>query len=181
MTHFGAKFLSEKKLIEIPFGSRGVNCLIKENVGLYFTENIYLGNNIRIDDRVIMIASSADAPIIIESFVHIAAGCYIVGKGGVHIKEHSTLGPNVSIFSASDDYNGFYVGGAVSTLPKKLTCEKVTIGPNAIVGSSSVLLPGCILDKNCSLGALSLLKLKTAKNCVYAGTPAKKLATKRKN
>jgi len=178
MTHFGPTFLSKDALAKIPFSRIGENCLIKENVGFYFTENIILGSNIRIDDKVIIIASSSEKPVFIDDYVHIASGCYLVGKGGIHIKAHSTLGPNVSIFSASDDYTGDFVGGAVSPLLKNLSTDKVEIGPKAIVGSSAILMPGSILGENSSLGALSMLRTKTKKNEIYAGIPAKKIREK---
>ena len=179
MIHFGPTFLSKDALAKITFGGIGKNCLIKENVGFYFTENIFLGSNIRIDDNVIIIASSSEAPVVIDDYVHIASGCYLVGKGGIHIQAHTTLGPNVSIFSASDDYTSDYVGGAVSPLPKKLLIDKVDIGPKAIVGTSAVLMPGAKLGENCSLGALSMLKTKTKKHEIYAGIPAKKICEKK--
>ena len=56
--HLGTSFFSQKELKKFNFFSLGKNVLIKKNVGFYFVENICIGNNTRIDDNVIIVASN---------------------------------------------------------------------------------------------------------------------------
>ena len=61
--HIGTSFYSEKELRQFRFRSIGKNVFIKKNVGLYFIENISIGNNVRIDDNVIIVASNKKNPV----------------------------------------------------------------------------------------------------------------------
>lgn len=56
--HIGASFYSNEELRKFKFASIGQNVLIKKNACLYFTENISIGSNVRIDDNVIIVASN---------------------------------------------------------------------------------------------------------------------------
>ena len=104
--HIGTLYYSEKELKKIKFLSFGKNILIKKNAALYFTENISLGNNIRIDDNVIIVASNKKNPVKIGNYVHVASNCYLAGSSGIEMMDFTTLAPGVLMFSGSDDYSG---------------------------------------------------------------------------
>jgi galactoside O-acetyltransferase len=62
------------------------------------------------------------------------------------------------------------------TLPKHVTnvkIAKVVLENHVIVGSTSVVLPGCVLGEGVAVGALSLVTASLAPWGIYAGTPAK--------
>ena len=61
--HVGISFYTEKELKKFNFLYIGKNVLIKKNVSLYFTENISIGSNVRIDDNVIVVASNKKTPV----------------------------------------------------------------------------------------------------------------------
>ena len=180
--HIGIPFYSEKELKKFKFRSIGKNVLIKKNVSLYFIENISIGNNVRIDDNVIIVASSKEKPIKIGNYVHIAGNCYLAGSGGIEMMDFTTLAPGVLIFSGSDDYSGKkltnpmvgkpYIGGKIG---------KVTLCKHVIIGASSVVLPNVTIKQGSSVGALSLVNKDLKDWGVYFGIPVKKMKNRHKN
>jgi len=180
--HIGASFFSEKELKQSKFRSIGRNVLIKKNVSLYFVENISIGNNVRIDDNVIIVASKKNSPVRIGNYIHIASNCYLAGSDGIEIMDFTTLAPGVLIFSGSDDYSGKkltnpmvgnpYVGGKSG---------KVTLCKHVIIGAGSVVLPDVTIKQGSSVGALSLIKKDLNPWGVYSGIPAKKIKNRHKD
>jgi galactoside O-acetyltransferase len=180
--HIGASFFSEKELKQFKFRSIGNNVFIKKNVGMYFIENISIGNNVRIDDNVIIVASKKKSPVRIGNYIHLASNCYLAGSDGIEIMDFTTLAPGVLIFSGSDDYSGKkltnpmvgnpYVGGKSG---------KVTLCKHVIIGAGSVVLPDVTIKQGSSVGALSLVKKDLNPWGVYSGIPAKKIKNRHKD
>ena len=180
--HIGASFFSEKELKQFKFKSIGKNVFIKKNVGMFFIENISIGNNVRIDDNVIIVASKKNSPVKIGNYVHIASNCYLAGSDGIDMMDFTTLAPGVLIFSGSDDYSGKkltnpmvgnpYVGGKSG---------KVTLCKHVIIGAGSVVLPDVTIKQGSSVGALSLVNKDLNPWGVYSGIPAKKIKSRYKD
>jgi len=172
--HIGEKFYSDQDLKNFGFKFIGNNVKIKKNVGIFFTENVSIGNNVRIDDFTIIVASGSD--VIIGNNVHIAANCYIAGSDGFEMKDFSGLAPGVMIFSGSDDYSGKKLTNP--TIPKKYTggiCGKVTLEKHVIIGAGAVVLPKLTIGEGASVGALSLVNKTLKPWGVYFGLPVKRL------
>jgi len=172
--HIGEKFYSDQDLKNFGFKSIGNNVKIKKNVGIFFTENVSIGNNVRIDDFTIIVASGSD--VIIGNNIHIAANCYIAGSDGFEMKDFSGLAPGVMIFSGSDDYSGKKLTNP--TIPKKYTggvCGKVTLEKHVIIGAGAVVLPMLTIGEGVSVGALSLVNKTLKPWGVYFGLPVKRL------
>ena len=180
--HIGTSFYSEKELRQFRFRSIGKNVFIKKNVGLYFIENISIGNNVRIDDNVIIVASNKKNPVMIGNYIHIASNCYLAGSDGIEMMDFTTLAPGVLIFSGSDDYSGkkltnplvgrSYIGGKSG---------KVTLGKHVIIGAGSIVLPDVTIKQGSSVGALSLVNKDLNPWGVYAGIPVKKIKSRLKD
>jgi acetyltransferase-like isoleucine patch superfamily enzyme len=180
--HVGIPFYTEKELKKFNFLHLGKNVLIKKNVGLYFTENISIGSNVRIDDNVIVVASNKKTPVKIGSNVHIASNCYLAGSNGIEMMDFTGLAPGVLIFSASDDYSGKkltnptvdkkYIGGKVG---------KIVLCKHVIIGAHSVILPKVTINQGSSVGALSLVNKNLDAWGIYFGVPVKKLKSRSKN
>jgi galactoside O-acetyltransferase len=180
--HIGASFFSEKELKQFKFKSIGKNVFIKKNVGMFFIENISIGNNVRIDDNVIIVASKKNSPVKIGNYIHIASNCYLAGSDGIDMMDFTTLAPGVLIFSGSDDYSGKkltnpmvgnpYVGGKSG---------KVTLCKHVIIGAGSVVLPDVTIKQGSSVGALSLVNKDLNPWGVYSGVPAKKIKSRYKD
>jgi galactoside O-acetyltransferase len=179
--NIGASFYSEKELKKFKFRSIGKNVFIKKNVGMFFIENISIGSNVRIDDNVIIVASSKENPVKIGNYVHIASNCYLAGSAGIEMSDFSGLATGVQIFSASDDYSGKkltnptvgkpYIGGKSG---------KVTLGKHVIIGAGSIILPDVTIKQGSSVGALSLVSKDLEEWGVYFGIPVKKIKNRHK-
>lgn len=76
--------LNKKKLSQIGFGKIGKNIFISKNVTIIGANNIYLGNDIRIDDYTII--SAKKGKIIIGSNVHIGGQTYLGCSGELRLK-----------------------------------------------------------------------------------------------
>ena len=174
--HLGTSYYTEEELKKFKFLSIGRDVFIKKNVGLYFIENISIGNNVRIDDNVIIVASNRKSPVSIGNYIHIASNCYLAGSDGIEMMDFVTLAPGVMIFSGSDDYSGKklsnpmvgrpYIGGKSG---------KITLCKHVIIGAGSVVLPDVIIKQGSSVGALSLVNKSLNAWGVFCGVPAKKI------
>ena len=177
--HLGSEFYTDEELSHLPFKHIGSNVKIKKTAGLYFVENISLGDNVRIDDFSIIVASTNLT--FISSNVHIASHCYIAASGGFTMNAFSGLAPGVCIFTGSDDYSGKKLTNP--TVPKKYTggtTAPVILGRHVIIGTNSVILPGVNIDDGSSVGAQSLVTKSLDAWGVYFGSPVRKIKNRSK-
>lgn len=180
--HIGTLFYSVKELKQFKFRSIGKNVLIKKNVGMFFIENISIGNNVRIDDNVIIVASKKGSSVKIGNNVHIASNCYLAGSHGIEMMDFTTLAPGVLIFSGSDDYSGKKLTNP--TVGKPYTggkSGKVILCKHVIIGANSVVLPNVKIKEGSSVGALSLVNKDLNSWGIYFGIPVKKIKSRYKN
>lgn len=178
--HIGADFYSLEEIEGFGFKSLGKNVKIKKNASIYFSENVQIGDNVRIDDFSIIVASNNITTI--GSNVHIAAHCYIAASEGFEMKDFSGLAPGVNIFTGSDDYSGekmtnptidkVYTGGAKGT---------VVINRHCIIGSGAVILPNVTIGEGAAVGALTLVNKSLSPWGIYFGIPAKKIKNRSQN
>lgn len=170
----GGRYLTEEELRPLGFRRVGRRVRIHERASVYGASMISLGDDVRIDDFTVIIATGA---LDIGSWVSIPNFCFIGAKFGVRIDDFVTLAPGVKIFTASDDYHGDVLTGPV--VPAELTGG--TKGPvwlqrHVLIGAGTVVLPGCTLAEGASVGALSLVKTDLDPWAMYAGVPARRLA-----
>lgn len=158
------------ELKKLKFKYLGKNVLISKKCSLINTQNISIGDNSRVDDYCVL-----QGKIEIGKNVHITPMCLVGGgKLGVIIQDFSTLAYGVKIFSQSDDYiDGYMTGSTVKKHLKKDICKTVILEKFVIVGTNSVIFPGCILREGSAIGACSLIKEDTKSWGVYYGIPAK--------
>jgi dTDP-4-amino-4,6-dideoxy-D-glucose acyltransferase len=169
-------FLNSNDLLKIGFKSIGQNVLISDKVSIYNPENISIGNNVRIDDFVVL-----SSKIIIGNYIHI--GCYssLIGKEEIIIKDFCGISGRVSIYSSNDDYTGLAMTNP--TIPieyRRVINEKVILNKHVIIGSGSVILPGVEIGEGTSIGSLSLVKENCDEFSVYFGNPIKKIGNRMK-
>jgi galactoside O-acetyltransferase len=178
--HIGERFYTHEELAVAGFRHLGRNVKIKRSAGLFFTENITIGDNSRIDDFTIIVASRE--PVTIGMHVHIASHCYISGSDGFAMDDFSTLAPGVLIFTASDDYTGRKLTNP--TLPRHLIggpAGPIHLGRHVIVGAGTVILPDVTIGQGASVGAQSLVKKSLEEWGIYAGSPARYLRARSKD
>lgn len=178
MKHLGGEYFQREQLQEMGFAHVGLGAKVHSRASLYNVENIELGENSRIDDFCVVIATSR---VIIGNFVQLANYCFLGGSDGVQIGDFATLAPRVSVFSASDDYSGCHLTNP--TVPRELVGGErglVRIGRHSIVGAHSVILPGVNLAEGTAVGACSLIKSDTLSWGLYVGVPAVRLRDRQK-
>ncbi len=181
MNKMKSMFLTTQQLEELNFKSLGKNVSISSAASIVFPENISIGNNVRIDDFVHIIAPSPGF-LNIGNYVHIGAGAFLGCAGGIELLNFSGISQGVRIHSASDDYSGLFLTNP--TVPRELRrieTRPVSIGEHAIAGSGAVILPGANLETGVALGALSVAHKSLKEWGIYAGNPAKLISARSKN
>jgi acetyltransferase-like isoleucine patch superfamily enzyme len=177
--HIGASYFTDEELLTFGFKHIGKNVKIKRNVGIFFTENISIGDNVRIDDHTIIVASSHSTDI--GSYIHIASNCYIAASDGFEMGDFSGLAPGVMIFTGVSDYSGEKLTNpTVDRKYIKGPAGKVTIGRHATIGAGTVVMPRLTIGEGAAVGTCSLVRGNLAPWNVYSGNPAKKLWSRSK-
>lgn len=157
----------------------GKNVIIGKTVRIRYPELVEIGDNVIIDDFTYI-----STRLIIDSNVHIAAGCKIIGgpKTLVRFGQFSTLAPNVVVAAGSDDYIS---GIATPMVPEEykgnIEISDISFGKHCIVGSNSTVLPGANFEEGACLGAQSLVKNNLSSWQLYAGIPAKLIKARDKD
>lgn len=173
-------YLSKNEIEEIGFLSIGDNVKISRKASIYGATRISIGNDVRIDDFCIVSAGAGG--IALGSFIHIAAYSSIIGNERIEMMDFSGLSARVSVYSSSDDYSGKWMTNP--TIPDDFTNVNhapVTICKHVIVGAGSIILPGASLEIGVAVGALSLVKGRCKAFGVYFGSPARRIAERKKD
>ncbi|MGH8476704.1 MAG: acyltransferase [Methylococcales bacterium] len=138
---------------------------------LYSTEQMQIGDHVRIDDFSIL-----SGQVMIGSNVHIAAYCALFGTSGIKLDDFSGLSSRVTIYSVSDDYSGeSLTNPTVPVKYRKLDSRPVIVGRHCIIGSGAVILPGATLGEGVAVGAMSLVTQDLEPWNIYSGIPAKRI------
>jgi acetyltransferase-like isoleucine patch superfamily enzyme len=170
-------WLTNRQIKNMGFSNVGADVLLSDKASYYNCKNISLGNNIRIDDFSVL--SAGIGGINIGDYVHIAIYSSLIGAGNIELGDFCNISSRVSIYSSSDDFSGAAMTNPM--VPEKFTNvinSNVKIGPHVIIGSGSVILPGSILEIGVAVGALSLINQQCIAFGIYAGSPAKRVATR---
>lgn len=171
-------FYNQSDLISMGFKSIGQNVFISKKASIYGAKDISIGNNVRIDDFCILSGN-----ISIGNYVHIAPYSAIYGGDeGVEIKDFANISSRVSIYGKSDDYSGLTMTNPmIPDKYKNVENKMILIDRHVIIGTTSVVLPGSILQEGCAFGSFSLIKGDYKGWGVYAGIPAKRIKDRKKN
>ena len=175
-----SKYLDENDLKDFGFKFLGQNIRISSDARIYGQENISIGNNVRIDDFVIL--SAANGFISIGDFVFIARNSHLSGTLGIEIKDFASMAANSIIYSASDDYSGEYL--TAQAIPQEYTTQIggiVSVGKHVIIGSSTTIIGPCVIEEGCSIGAMSLVNKNTKSWGIYYGIPAKRMKERKRD
>lgn len=171
-------YLTQQELDKLNFKSLGRDVKVSDKASIYNADQIEIGDYSRIDDFCVL-----SGRIFIGRYVHITPMNLIAGgEKGVTIHDFCALAYNCQVFSQSDDYSGATMTN--SLVPKKFKAEiieEVIIKKHVIVGASSVILPGVVVEEGCSIGALSLVNKSTQSWGIYVGNPAKRLKDRKKD
>jgi acetyltransferase-like isoleucine patch superfamily enzyme len=176
---FAPSYYDEAELRTFGFHSVGDNVRVARSCTIIGIPNVSFGNNVRIDGGVVITAATARVEI--GSHVHIGGNGFLLGAGGISIGDFCTTSQGVKLYSGSDDYTGEYMTNP--TVPAEFTnvrLGRIVLKPHVIVGSTTVVLPGCLIGEGCAIGALSLVKSSLAPWGIYAGAPVRRLKARSK-
>jgi len=175
---FNSGYYTSEELKDFGFPFIGKNVKVAKDCSIVGLENIEIGDNSRIDSFSSIIAASGFVRI--GRYVHIGGGAYIGGAGGVTLNDFSGLSGGVNIYSASDDYSGRSLTNP--TVPAAYTGVKrapISLGRHVIIGSGSIVLPGCDLGEGVAVGALSLVNKNLGAWGIYSGVPCRLIAARK--
>lgn len=172
-------FLTQDQLKQLGLKSFGKNVLISDKASIYSPHLIEIGDNVRIDDFVVL---SPGTLLKLGSYIHIACYTSLIGKGEIILEDFVSLSGRVSVYSSSDDFSGrSLTNPTVPNEYKRVTSGKVHIKKHTIIGTSAVILPNVVIGMGCSIYAQSLIKSDCDELGVYSGNPAQKINTRLKN
>lgn len=153
--------------------SCGRNVIIGKTARIRHPELVELGDDVIIDDFTYI-----STRLVVDSCVHIASGCKLIGgrEALVTFGAFSTIAPGVVLAAGSDDYHG---GLATPMIPQEykgaMQLGQIRIARHSIVGANSVVMPDVVFGEGAVLGALSLAKKNLEPWGIYAGIPARRI------
>ncbi len=160
-------FYSDEELKELGLKSIGDSVLISKKASIYGASRISIGNNVRIDDFCIISGN-----VTIKDNVHISAYTGLYGGGEIIIGNNSGCSQRCTLISASDDFSGEYMIGAV--IPDQFT--NVTYGSIILedytqLGANTVVLPNVTIHEGAVVGAMSLVNRDLDEWTINYGVP----------
>lgn len=173
-----SNFYTKEELQNLGFKSVGENVLLSKKSSIYGAENISIGNNVRIDDFVIL-----SGYITIGNYVHISASSILLSKEeGIFISDFSCVSIGCKVLGSSDDFKGnALVGPCIPMEYRKVVSKPIRLEKFSLLGCGSTILPGGYLAEGVSVGASSLITHPTKPWGVYFGIPAKRMMERNKN
>lgn len=157
----------------------GKNVKVSKFVNIYKPSNLFLHDNIRIDDFTII---SCKGRVEIFNYVHIGPHCVITCATNIILNNYSCISAGVKLYGGCDDFSGDYMTNP--TVPSEylnVSIGNIILEEHALVGSSSVILPNVVLKQGTAIAALSLVKKDTEPWMIYGGVPAKPLKPRNQN
>lgn len=174
------RYYTEHDLKDFGFKSIGRNVRISSDARVYGAERISIGDDVRIDDFVML--ATGEGYIAIGNACYIARCCNLTGTFGIQMHDYSSMAANTVIYSASDDYSGDFM--TAQAIPKEFTKfvgGKVTLGRHVIIGASSVIIGAADIGEGCSLGAVTVVVNKNLDPWgMYVGNPARRVKERRR-
>ena len=156
--------------------SVGADVIIWEKAQIIGAEHISVGDRVIIDDFVLLMATE---PMVIGSFVHIAAATTVMGGGSFSMGDFATLSGGVRVYTGTDDYlGGSMVNSTVPAPWRTPTRSMVRLDRHSVIGAGSVVLPGVTIGEGAAVGAMSLVTGDCDPWTVYVGAPAKPLKSR---
>jgi galactoside O-acetyltransferase len=173
------------------FGKCGDNLQISKGVIFEGIKNIYIGDNVWIDNYCILIAGKVDfnsdevkildnknflfneGELHLGSNIHIAPQCIIQSHAGISIGDYFTASAGSKIYSLSNDVQKCHFG-THSDMKKGYVLSPISISDNVWLGLNAVVLGGNI-EKNCFIATNSVVLKDISENSFVAGNPGKKM------
>jgi acetyltransferase-like isoleucine patch superfamily enzyme len=157
------------------FHEVGENVLVSTRAVFYEPEKMRIGDHSRIDDFCLL-----SGRVSMGRNVHLAAYTHVAGgRLGVTFEDFSGCAYGCHVMTQSDDYSGGSLTN--STVPRRFKDEKfaaVRIGRHAILGTGTIVLPGCDVGEGASVGAGSIVSQSLEEWRTYVGRPARAVSAR---
>jgi len=185
------------KLYPWLLGRVGRNVTFGVNVVLRHPKKIYLGDDVVIDDNVVLDAKGqGNQGLFIGNGVFVGRNTILSCKNGdIHLDDQANLGFNCEIFSASEVRVGknvlmaayvYLVGGThtflrtdIPILMQERTSTGIHVGDNTWLGAHAVVFDGAHIGKECIIGAGAIINQDIPDWKIAAGVPAKVIKDRR--
>lgn len=162
-------FYSKNELSQFKFKSIGDNVLISKKTSIYGSENMSFGSNVRIDDFCILSGN-----ISIGNNVHISAYVALYGGGSIVINDYCGCSSRCTLLSASDDFSGeFMVGAVIDDNFTNVIKGYIILEKYVQLGANTIILPNVKIMEGTVTGALTLVTKDLNEWGIYVGIPAK--------
>jgi acetyltransferase-like isoleucine patch superfamily enzyme len=188
--------LLRSKFYPMLFKKTGANVNFGMNVVIRHPGKISIGNNVVIDDNVVLDAKGTDNKgIVIGNGVFIGRNTILSCKNGdIELEDNVNLGFNCEIFSGSSvklsksvlvaAYSYFIGGGHefdradVAVIEQSRNSKGITIGEGVWVGAGVKVLDGTSVGQHSILGAGAVVSKSVPDYSVAVGIPAKVIKTR---
>ncbi len=178
-------------------GKTGRNVTFGCNVVLRHPRKIRLGDDVVIDDNVVLDAKGSDNEgLFIGNGVFVGRNTILSCKNGdILIDDHANLGFNCEIFSASRVRVGrnvlmaayvYLVGGThtfgrldIPIIAQERISNGITVGDNTWLGAHAVVFDGVQIGAECIIGAGAVVSQNVPDWKIAAGVPARVLKDRR--
>jgi acetyltransferase-like isoleucine patch superfamily enzyme len=174
---FDPGFYEPDELRGFGIGAVGRNVRISRDCMIIGLPRIFLGDDIRIDSGVSIVAKSGRLTIAGQN--HFGGGCHLSIAADLTIGMHSGFSQGVKIYTSSDDYGGNWLAGPLVP-PEYRRCRTrpITIGNYCVFGAGTVIMPGCSAADGAAVGALSLVTKPLEAWTLYHGNPARRIRSR---
>ena len=179
MQTFNGTFLIRQEVEALGATCRGDEVQIHSSVVIINPHGLRVGNHVRVDPFCLL---SASGGITLGNFIHIASHCSLIGGGGIELEDFAGISHGARLFSAADDMGGSHLTGP--TVPNELRnvgTAPIRLKRHAVIGTNAVIFPGVTIGEGAIVGALSLVREDVPDWSIYAGIPAKRVGTRRKD
>lgn len=169
-------FYNEQELRNLKFKKIGTNVKISKKASIYSPEQIEIGNNVRVDDFCLLSGN-----ISIKDDVHISAYTALYGGGRIEIGNFSGCSPRCTLISASDDFSGEHlIGAVIDNKFTNVTKGEIILKDYVQLGTNTVVLPNVTIAEGTVTGAMTLVNKNLDEWGIYFGIPAKKFKERSK-
>jgi galactoside O-acetyltransferase len=163
-------WLSNEELARFRHVGRGVR--VSRDAMILGAENVHIGDNVRIDAGVKILATKGHLDI--GSHVHVACNAIFVCGGGISVGDFVPISFGCQLISASDSYRGdALVGPMFDRDLMNVTAKPIVLDRLSGLGASCVVLPGVTMAEGSVAGACALVCSSTLPWQIYVGQPAR--------
>jgi acetyltransferase-like isoleucine patch superfamily enzyme len=169
---FDPGYYCSEELRGFGFAHVGDNVRVARNCVIIGAGNIEIGEGTRIDSRTEIFATNGRLRL--EGANHIGGNSHLCVAADLTFDEFSGCSQGARVYTATDDYSGRWMAGPC--VPEELrggTVKPIRLGRHCIIGSGSVVLPGCDFADGAAVGALSLVTKPLEEWSLYHGNPAR--------